>query len=228
MSEAAATVQPIQGTDKSIGRVISVSGSQAIVLLEDANRGARGGPLRPVMGTLMRVKTPSSMVLGLVSAQSVPVPTPGSADSEVRILELELVGELSLSEQGEVLSFQRGVSRHPALGDEVFATSSRDLEMAYSPADNTIKVGAISQDPNIPARVLVDDLLGKHSAVLGTTGTGKSCATPNTPSPSATGPRSSISPISTCPTGCSPSRRSPRWSSATRSTRRTRSTSWPN
>jgi len=116
------------------------------------------------------------MVLGLVSAQSVPVPTPGSTDSEVRILELELVGELSPARQGEAPSFQRGVSRHPSLGDQVFATSGRDLEMAYSPADNTIKVGAISQDRNIPARVLVDELLSKHSAVLGTTGTGKSCA----------------------------------------------------
>jgi DNA helicase HerA-like ATPase len=177
MTEVARSVQPLASGEKSIGRIISVSGSQAIVLLEDATGGAGGsGMLRPVMGTLLRVKTPSSMVLGLVSAQSVPVPTPGSRDSEVRILELELVGELSQARRGEALSFQRGVNRHPSLGDQVFATTARDLEMAYSPAHNTIEVGALSQDPNIPARVLVEELLSKHSAVLGTTGTGKSCA----------------------------------------------------
>jgi len=178
MSQAARAVRPIVGHEKSVGRIISVSGSQAIVLLEDTGGGRRQSDvvLRPVMGTLLRVRTPSSMVLGLVSAQSVPVPTPESTASEVRILELELVGELLLDAQGEVQSFRRGVTRHPSLGDQAYATSGRDLELAYSPAHKSIKVGTISQDPNIPASVLVDQLLSKHFAVLGTTGTGKSCA----------------------------------------------------
>src|SRR5262249_59698438 len=38
------------------------------------------------------------------------------------------------------------------------------------------RIGSIQQDPNLPAQVNVDDLLGKHFAVLGATGTGKSCA----------------------------------------------------
>lgn len=177
MSKATKTVESLVDHEKSIGRIISVSGSQAIVLLEDAAGGRRKtDTLRPVMGTLLRVRTPTSMVLGLVSAQSVPVPTPESTAREVRILELELVGELLLDEQGKVRSFRRGVTRHPSLGDQVFETAARDLELAYSPAHNSIKVGSISQDPKIPASVLVDQLLSKHFAVLGTTGTGKSCA----------------------------------------------------
>ena len=40
-----------------------------------------------------------------------------------------------------------------------------------------MRVGCIRQDPSIPAMVRVDDLLGKHFAILGTTGTGKSCTT---------------------------------------------------
>ena len=40
-----------------------------------------------------------------------------------------------------------------------------------------VRVGSIRQDSTIPAMVRVDELLGKHFAVLGTTGTGKSCTT---------------------------------------------------
>src|SRR4029079_2343985 len=40
-----------------------------------------------------------------------------------------------------------------------------------------VRIGSIRQDSSIPAMVRVDELLGKHFAVLGTTGTGKSCTT---------------------------------------------------
>ena len=49
--------------------------------------------------------------------------------------------------------------------------------MAYAcDAESSIRIGAIQQDSSIPAMVKIDELLGKHFAVLGTTGTGKSCA----------------------------------------------------
>ena len=176
MSEIAHKAEPHGGSQKSIGRIISVNGSQAIVLLNEATGdGCEAGGPRPVMGTLLRVNTPRALVLGLVSAQSVPVPTPNASGPEIRIVELELVGEILLGEPGGAPIFKRGVSRHPSLGDLVYATSGRELEMAYSSQQQNIKVGSISQDPNIPARVLVDELLSKHFAVLGTTGTGKSC-----------------------------------------------------
>jgi DNA helicase HerA-like ATPase len=40
-----------------------------------------------------------------------------------------------------------------------------------------VRVGSIRQDSSIPAMLRVDELLGKHFAILGTTGTGKSCTT---------------------------------------------------
>ena len=40
-----------------------------------------------------------------------------------------------------------------------------------------MRIGCIRQDSTIPAMVRVDELLGKHLAILGTTGTGKSCTT---------------------------------------------------
>jgi len=40
-----------------------------------------------------------------------------------------------------------------------------------------VRVGALRQDTTIPALIHVDELLGKHFAILGTTGIGKSCTT---------------------------------------------------
>src|SRR4029079_4844484 len=57
--------------------------------------------------------------------------------------------------------------------------ASRDeLEQAFcGDRRNSVRVGSLPQDPSISATIRVDDLLGKHFAIVGTTGTGKSCTT---------------------------------------------------
>ena len=67
---------------------------------------------------------------------------------------------------------------YPALGDRARVASKHELELAFcGNRKKTVRVGTIQQDSSIPAMVRVDDLLGKHFAILGTTGTGKSCTT---------------------------------------------------
>ncbi len=52
-----------------------------------------------------------------------------------------------------------------------------ELSKAYAcDTETSIRIGHIQQDASIPAMVKIDELLGKHFAVLGTTGTGKSCS----------------------------------------------------
>jgi DNA helicase HerA-like ATPase len=73
--------------------------------------------------------------------------------------------------------FHRGVSFSPALGDSIFVVSQADLAQVYAPPDvECAEVGTIYQDRSLRAYIAIDDLLGKHFAVLGTTGCGKSCA----------------------------------------------------
>ncbi|MGE0627326.1 MAG: DUF87 domain-containing protein [Hyphomicrobiaceae bacterium] len=165
--------------DRSIGRIVSVTGSKAIVLLDGASEslgaGSRG---RPEMGTLLAIEQSSTVVLAIVSALSVPVPAQRDGDAEVWIAELGLVGELWLSRQGEPASFNRGVTVYPSLGDRVRVASKGELQLAFcGDGKSVVRVGCIRQDAAIPAMVRVDDLLGKHFAILGTTGTGKSCTT---------------------------------------------------
>src|SRR5690606_37416689 len=87
---------PRAAAEAPIGRIVSVTGSQAIVLLEaggDPN-DQQAQAKRLEMGTLLKIDTPHGVVLGLVSALSVPMPISEPGQPELRILEVEFVGEL--------------------------------------------------------------------------------------------------------------------------------------
>ncbi len=164
-------------SDPSIGRIVSVTGAKAIVLLDVPRDGAaRATADRPEMGTLLAIDTATTVVLAIVSALSVPVPAQRDGESEIWIAELGLVGELwRLEDNG--FSFNRGVTIYPALGDRVRVAGKSELRLAFCGTARSVSVGTLRQDVSIPAMVRVDDLLGKHFAILGTTGTGKSCTT---------------------------------------------------
>ncbi len=165
--------------DSSIGRIVSVTGSKAIVLLDGPQKGStmnRDG--RPEMGTLLGIDVGASVVLAIVSGLSVPVPAQRAGDPEIWIAELGLVGELWKDAEGCIVSFNRGTTQYPGLGDRVRVASKSELQLAFcGTGEKSVRVGCIRQDPTISAMVRVDDLLGKHFAILGTTGTGKSCTT---------------------------------------------------
>ena len=165
--------------DASIGRIVSVTGSKAIVLLDAANEtSSHMLNQRPEMGTLLAIEQTRTVVLAIVSALSVPVPAQREGESEIWIAELGLVGELWKARDGKAGSFNRGVTIYPLLGDRVRVATKPELELAFcGDMHNAVRVGCIRQEQTIPSMVRVDDLLGKHFAILGTTGTGKSCTT---------------------------------------------------
>ncbi len=163
---------------QQMGRVVSVTGSQAIVLLDphDPEKSTQH-VVSPELGTLLAIRADRSIVFGMISALSVPIPSHENASSEMHIVELELLGELPLDAKGDTLEFRRGVSIYPCLGDRARIATRAELKHIYSINNSTsaVRIGHLQQDHAIPAMVTVDELLGKHFAILGTTGTGKSC-----------------------------------------------------
>ncbi len=161
-----------------LGRIVAVTGSHAIILLDNGEGLPGAVPVKsPEIGTLLKVDTTPSIALALVSALSSPMPSISDSDQELRIVEVEFIGELPKGESGAPTMFRRGISCYPSLGDVVSRATKEELAMAYAcDAESSIRIGAIQQDGAIPAMVKIDELLGKHFAVLGTTGTGKSCA----------------------------------------------------
>ena len=172
------TLAPLKDTAlERMGRIVAVTGAHAIILLDaqdgffdQAKRGAE-------IGTLMKVETHACVTLALISALSSPTPTHSTLDKELHIVEVEFIGELPRDHTGKPISFRRGVSNYPTLGDVVYRANREELSMAYAcDTETAVRVGHIQQDPSIPAMIKVDEMLGKHFAILGTTGTGKSCS----------------------------------------------------
>ena len=159
-----------------LGRVVSVSGAQAIAVLDCPQSAVVAGP-RVEIGATLVVPTPSTTVVGVVSAVSMPIPDLVTDQSNVSLIELNLAGEIAVDSRTARPVFRRGVSSLPSIGDVVYLADHQALTLAYShPGSATIDVGTLYQNPNVPARLLVDELFGKHFLVVGTTGCGKSSA----------------------------------------------------
>jgi hypothetical protein len=158
-----------------VGAVISVTGSHALVML-DPQRADLDRTHRPQLGAIMSVDSGPTVALGLVSAMSVPAPSMDQG-SEVRIIELELIGEFTKPTPKAPARFRRGVSSYPTLGDEVHVATRDELAALFAVnASASVRIGVVKQDMAIPATVGVNELFSRHCAVLGTTGSGKSCA----------------------------------------------------
>lgn len=159
-----------------IGEVVSVTGSHALIMLDDAEVVAERHS-RPQLGAILSIDTGASIVLGLVSAMSVPAPTLDASSNDLRIVELELIGEFTKPTQKMPARFRRGVTSYPTLHDEAHVAGRDELAALFAANGGaSVRVGVVKQDAAIPATVAVNDLFSRHAAILGTTGAGKSCA----------------------------------------------------
>ena len=111
---------------------------------------------------------------------------PGSAEETFgAALETETQARLSgfrwmtivLFGEGVGSDFERGVGQYPTVGDEVHLVTNDDLKVIYGWAKGkkgTISVGQIAATSGISADVSVAGLVSRHSAIVGSTGAGKS------------------------------------------------------
>ena len=160
-----------------IGRVIAVSAAQVIVLLEAQAVETAAQAEKVEMGALVKLRTRASMVFGMVSALRVPLPSLSAPDEDLKIVEVELLGEMLRRPDGSYGGYQRGVSVFPAIEAPVDIPTPEDLAQVYAPRGSaSVPVGTIYQAGHVPAYLLTDDLMGKHFSIVGTTGSGKSCA----------------------------------------------------
>ena len=84
-------------------------------------------------------------------------------------MRVELVGEVVGG------TFERGVSQYPNIGDSVHLAVEEHLRRLYDiPNQGHIVIGTLASAESISAKVALNELVTRHSAVLGSTGSGKS------------------------------------------------------
>jgi DNA helicase HerA-like ATPase len=154
--------------DEILARVVAVSGSQLRAVLT-ADTFSESW-LR--IGAMIKIQSADLDVVGTIA--SIEVESGGSPARSV--LFVDLLGEIIPSAEGPA-KFCRGVSHHPIPGAPVRAATAADLTAVYTrPLMANVRIGTLYHDATRPAFVLIDELLAKNFAVLGATGSGKSCA----------------------------------------------------
>lgn len=167
------------GEGREFARVVSISGAQLVALL-DARIDAKGvvQASAPQIGELVAIATRGSTVFGIVTGLNIPLPDNAHVERELRIIEVELIGEIEHGADGKPGSFQSGVAFYPSLDDPIRHATQEDLRRVFvRPEMKSVRIGALHQDRSVPAFIAPNELLGKHFAVLGMPGSGKSCAT---------------------------------------------------
>ena len=174
-----------------IGRVVEVSGSKVVGELEgtveDLYRTYRSRRYTVgQVGSIVKIEAGDKLVFGVVTAlrmtetviEGTTKSSAAEATPDAKWLEIELFGEALRTGLGESdFQFQRGVVTYPLPGQGIFVASVAELARIYHRPDKpSIHVGMLSQASSLPVYLLTDELLGKHFAVLGTTGSGKSCS----------------------------------------------------
>jgi len=92
------------------------------------------------------------------------------------IAHIDFLGEGSEEKlTGRIHGFKRGVTRYPVPGAMIYPATTKDLEQIYaSDGRASITIGKVFPTKDIRAGLYIDAMLGKHFALLGSTGTGKS------------------------------------------------------
>lgn len=168
---------PNPACDVVLGYVSSISGGSARVMIEIpamesvsgnddpsiAMAGQVGSQIKMRVGERWIVATVRTLALDNRSANHI-------------LADIDFLGEGNLDAQsGHLSNFRRGITRFPVPGTEFFPVSDGDMCEIYSAQDQTtVEIGTVYPTRDTRAALLVDSLLGKHFALLGSTGTGKS------------------------------------------------------
>ncbi|NWG75699.1 MAG: ATP-binding protein, partial [Rubrivivax sp.] len=175
----------------AIGKIIEVDGSRVIAELDPSIAELSrvyAGETYPIgqFGSIIRVHFGRRLIYALVGRLRMKadyeaergVVSRGPTDE--RIVEADLFGEgeWTLDSEGNPkLEFERGVATYPLPQQSVYLTPKSELRFIYGHRKGAvIRLGEHVGSGGAPCYADLNELLGKHTAVLGSTGAGKSGA----------------------------------------------------
>lgn len=176
-ADAPAAGEQFDNAREPIGIVLEIAGSGSAIALdlqrlqecaEDADPSVA---LAGQVGSQIKIRVGKGWLLASVRTQRQDAKTPGGIMAQI-----DFLGEGDEERlTGRIHSFRRGVTRYPIPGALIYPATSNDLRQIYaSDGRSSIQVGTVFPTKDIRAGLYIDSMLGKHFALLGSTGTGKS------------------------------------------------------
>ncbi|MDD5160503.1 MAG: DUF853 family protein [Sulfuricurvum sp.] len=165
-----------------LGQVINVNSSSVEVKISDDIPSAAPiveGKLYRIgqIGTFVKFPLGALTLFGIVSSVSNTASNDQNSENgkkSSRYLSVQLIGE----KQGDD-DFQKGVGFYPTINDEVHLVTENDLLSIYGNSSEIglVEIGTHSSSERLPIYLDLDKLILRHSAILGSTGSGKSNTT---------------------------------------------------
>jgi hypothetical protein len=168
---------PSSTAGMEIGRVLDIAGSSSQIMLEaqmlaqlqsdpDPSIAAAGQ-----VGSQVKLKVGERWLIANVRSMRL-----AEADGDLILAQMDFLGEGDEDRNtGRLVNFRRGVTRYPIPGCRIFPVSNADMKQMFAADERPhIEIGTIYPTKDIRGALYVDAMLGKHFALLGSTGTGKS------------------------------------------------------
>ena len=178
----------------SIGKIIEVDGSRIIAELDpklmELSR-VYAGEMYPIgqFGSIIRIHFGRRLIYALVGRLRMKAEYEAErglaphASSDERIVEADLFGEGEWTLDATTtppkwkMEFDRGVATYPLPQQTVYLTPKSELRSIYGQTKGVvIRLGVHVGSGGAPCYADMNELIGKHTAVLGSTGAGKSGA----------------------------------------------------
>lgn len=168
----------------SIGQVVEVDGLSALVILRDTAKSQivthhDGLSSFEQPEDLVGVGSSGIILVGRIEklffAEPKDLLGSSSKHTPLRQMRLKIIGAL-VRKPDSGLTFQANSTQLPALGSAVFPLSSSERQAILGTSEirsEPLCLGYDSRHPSIPIDVDLDDFLGRHVAVMGGTGQGK-------------------------------------------------------
>jgi hypothetical protein len=173
--EAPAAPAKVAGpAPKAIGTVVEIAGSGSQIRMDASIVAAMQSHADPSISMSGQVGSQIKTVVGN-SWLIANVRTLKADDTGELVAHVDFLGEGTRDSAAKMTNFRRGVTRYPIPGAEVFPVSTEDMRSIFAASDEPhIEIGTVYPTDDIRGALYVDPMLGKHFAVLGSTGTGKS------------------------------------------------------
>lgn len=176
----------------AIGKIVDVDGTHIVAELDPNIKELSrifGGETYPIgqFGSIVKIHFGRKHIYGYVGRLRMKVEYEKEhgislpVSSDARIVEADLFGEGEWILNTETvppswqLLFERGVSTFPLPQQTLYLTPSAELRFIYGHGKGAyLKIGEHVGSGGTPCYVDMNELLGKHTAILGSTGAGKS------------------------------------------------------
>jgi len=170
----AAPAKPAGPVPSAIGTVVEIAGSGSQIRMDAATVAALQSHADPSVAMSGQVGSQIKTVVGnswlIANVRTLKAGDPGEL-----IAYVDFLGEGTRDSAGRMTNFRRGVTRYPIPGAEVLPVTTEDMRSIFAASDEPhIEIGTVYPTDDIRGALYVDPMLGKHFAVLGSTGTGKS------------------------------------------------------